>query len=79
VIDDYNHEGLDIEVGFSLSTARVIRALEQIIEWRGAPQAIRIEYTQPGKAQQNAHIERYNRTVRYEWLAHYLFDTIQEV
>jgi len=28
VIDDYNREGLDIEVGFSLSTARVIRALE---------------------------------------------------
>lgn len=22
---------------------------------------------------------RYNRTVRYDWLSHYLFETIQEV
>jgi putative transposase len=24
-------------------------------------------------------MERYNRTVRYDWLAHYLFDTIEEM
>ena len=29
--------------------------------------------------QQNAYVERFNRTVRYEWLAQYLFDTIEEV
>ena len=29
--------------------------------------------------QQNAYIERYNRTVRYDWLAQYLFDSIEEV
>lgn len=40
---------------------------------------IRIEYIQPGKPQQNAYVERFNRTVRYEWLAQYLFDTIDEV
>ena len=34
---------------------------------------------QPGKPQQNAYIERYNRTVRYDWMAHYLFDSIEEV
>lgn len=34
--------------------------------------SIRIEYIQPGKPQQNAYVERYNRTVRYDWLAHYL-------
>ena len=33
VIDDYNREGLGIEVDFSLPAERVIRALGQIIEW----------------------------------------------
>ena len=37
VNDDFNREGLPIEVDFSLSPERVIRALEQIIEWRGKP------------------------------------------
>jgi len=43
VIDDYNREGLGIEVDLSLPSARVIRALEQIIEWRGKPSAIRCD------------------------------------
>ncbi len=30
-------------------------------------------------AESNAYIERYNRTVRYDWLAQYLFDSIEEV
>ncbi len=101
VIDDFNREGLGIEVDFSLPAERVIRTLEQIIEWRGKPAVIRCDngpeyisgalttwadergielaYIQPGKPQQNAYIERYNRTVRYEWLSQYLFDTIDEV
>jgi len=37
VIDDYNREGLGIEVDLSLPSERVIRSLEQIIEWRGKP------------------------------------------
>lgn len=36
-IDDYNREGLGIEVNVSLPAQRVIRALDQIIEWRGKP------------------------------------------
>lgn len=40
---------------------------------------IRIEYIQPGKPQQNAYVERYNRTVRYDWLSQYLFESIEQV
>jgi putative transposase len=36
-------EGLCIEVDLSLPSARVIRSLEQIIEWRGKPDAIRLD------------------------------------
>jgi putative transposase len=32
-------------------------------------EGICIEHIQPGKPQQNAYVERYNRTVRYGWLA----------
>ena len=39
---------------------------------------VRLEYIQPGKPQQNAYIERYNRTVRGEWLSQYIFETIEE-
>jgi len=42
-------------------------------------QKIKLEYIQPGKPQQNAYIERYNRTVRYDWLNQYIFNTIEEV
>ncbi len=100
VLDDFNREGLGIEVDFSLLAVRVVRSLNQIIEWRGAPQIIRvdngpeyvggllkvwdetrgmhIEYIQPGKPQQNAYIELYNRTVRHEWLDQNILKTIQE-
>lgn len=43
VIDDYNREGLGIEVDLSLPSTRVIRSLEQIIEWRGKPSSIRCD------------------------------------
>ena len=39
VIDDYNREGLCIEVDFSLPSERVIRSLDRIIEWRGNPRS----------------------------------------
>jgi len=87
VIDDFNREGLTIEADFSLPAPRVIRALDQIIEWRGKPKRIRsdngpeyishllkdwaernniiLDFIQPGNPQQNACVERYNRTVRY--------------
>ena len=40
---------------------------------------IAIRHIEPGKPQQNAYIERYNRTVRHEWLGQYLFADIKEV
>lgn len=43
IIDDYNREGLGIEVDLSLPSVRVVRALEQVIEWRGKPAAIRCD------------------------------------
>ena len=43
VIDGFNREGLCIKVDFSLPAERVIRALNQVIEWRGKPNAIRCD------------------------------------
>ena len=43
VIDDYNREGLGIDVDLSLPSLRVIRSLEQIIVWRGKPSALRCD------------------------------------
>lgn len=101
IIDDFNREALAMDIDLSLPAERVVRALDQVIEWRGKPTAIRsdngpeyvgktltewaqkngvrLDYIQPGKPQQNAYIERFNRTVRYDWLGHYLFESIAEV
>lgn len=63
VLDNFNREGLGIEVDFSLPAERVIRSLSHI---------------QPGKPQQNAYVERYNRTVRHEWLDQHIIESIEE-
>ena len=43
VIDDYNREALWIEADTSLPAERVIRVLEQLLEWRVAPKQIRMD------------------------------------
>ncbi len=101
VIDDFKREGLATEPDFSLPATRVTRILDQLIEQRSKPIAIRcdngpefishvftkwakghgirIDYIQPGNPQQNAYIERFNRTVRFGLVSKYLFDTLEEV
>jgi putative transposase len=101
VIDDYRREGLTIEADFSFPSARVIRVLDHLLEWREKPTVIRcdngpefisrkfiqwaneqniiIEYIQPGKPQQNAYIERHNRTIRFSWVSKHQFDSLEQV
>ena len=43
VLDDFNCESLAIDVDIFLPTQRVVRSLEQIIEWRGKPLALRYD------------------------------------
>ncbi len=50
---------------------------EPLMAW-AKKHRITLDYIQPGKPQQNAYIERYNRTVRGEWLAQNIFATIKE-
>ena len=40
---------------------------------------IRLACIQPGKRQQHAYIERFNRTVRYDWFTQHRFDTVADV
>ena len=99
VLDDYNREGLTIDVDLSLPGERVIRSLDQLIEWRGKPDALRCDYgpeyiaqvlvdwatenqitlmyIQPGKPTQNVYVERFNRTVRHEWLDLLDFESVE--
>ena len=98
VIDEGNREALAI---MSIPSARVIRALDELIrlytpatrlridncpeltseafvEWCTA-QRIGLGYIQPGKPDQNAFIERFNRTFREEVLDAHLFESLDQV
>ena len=101
VIDEGNREGLAIEIGTSIPSARVIRVLDDLIRLYGRPTRVRVDngpeltaeafvewcraqrigigYIQPGKPDQNAFIERFNRTFREEVLDAYLFDSFEQV
>jgi len=101
VIDEANREALAIEVGTSIPARRLIRTLSRLIDWYGAPDAIRLDngpeltsqvftewaaakgialrFIEPGEPNQNAYIERFNRTYRNEVLDAYLFKSIEQV
>ena len=66
-------------MSFSLPSARVIRALSDAITRWAARHGIALNYIQPGKPQQNAYVERFNRTVRYEWLSQCYWDDLAHV
>jgi putative transposase len=101
VIDEGNREGLEIAVGPSLPSRRVVRILSDLVALHGRPMAVRVDngpeftaqpfvdwcaeygiachYIQPGKPDQNAYIERFNRTYRTEVLNAHLFESIAEL
>ena len=101
VIDEGNREDLWIVFGTSISTFRLQRVMNELIEVYGKPQAIRLDngpemtaqsfidwaerqnitlrFIQPGKPNQNAFIERFNKSYRQEVLDANLFNTLTEV
>ena len=101
VMDEGNREGLAIEIGTSIPSARVVRVMEQPIDLHGRPSPVRLDngpeltaetfvdwcqrhnielrYIQPGKPDQNAYIERFNRSDREEVLSAYVFESIEQV
>ena len=101
VLDEGVREILAIVIDTSIPGGRVVRTLEQLVDWRGKPLAIRVDngpefvsqvfvewckangielcYIQPGKPNQNAFIERFNRTYRHEVLDAYVFESLQQV
>lgn len=101
LLDEGNREALDIVVGMSLPSMRVVRTLGDLVAVHGAPAAIRVDngpeflaqpfvewcaahrvaihYIQPGKPDQNAYIERFNRTYRTEVLNAHLVESVAEL
>ena len=51
---------------------------EAFIEW-AKEMDIELLFIQPGKPNQNAFVERFNRTVRYEWPSQYYWNELAEV
>jgi transposase InsO family protein len=68
-----NLRALDIVIDTSIPGGRVVRTLDQSLEWRGRPDAIRadngpeyISQTFVDWCDENDYVERFNRTYRNE-------------
>jgi putative transposase len=101
IIDEGNREALDLTVGTSITSQRVVRVLDELVAVHGTPASIRVDngpefmaqpfvhwcaahrvvvhYIQPGQPDQNAYIERFNRSYRGEILNAHLVDTVGEL
>jgi putative transposase len=101
IIDEGTREALDIVIGTSLPSGRVVRTLQALVAEHGKPRRIRVDngaemtaqlfvdwcreenieiaYIQPGKPNQNAYIERFNRSFRTEVLDANIFSSLGQV
>lgn len=101
MLDEGNREALEIAMGLSLPSRRVVRELDALVAVHGCPSSIRVDngpeftaqpfvdwcadhrvtilYIQPGKPDQNAYIERFNRTYRTEVLNAHLVESVAEL
>ena len=76
------HERLIVEWRGKLTVIRCDNVREYIsqmlADW-AEDRGIRLDFIQQGNLQQNAYVERYSWTVRYDWLTHYLFEFLEDV
>ena len=49
VVDDFNREGLAIEVDFNLPAPRIVRTLDRIAAERGYPRKLRLDNVLPAR------------------------------
>jgi transposase InsO family protein len=54
VVDDFNREGLAIEVDFNLPAPRIVRTLDRIAAERGYPRKLRLDNVLPAKARRRS-------------------------
>ena len=74
-------EGIDQRPGAflqSFSSAYGPEYISETLRKWAEKRSVTIQHIQPGQPQQNAYVERYNRTVRHEWLDQYIIESIEE-
>ena len=67
-----------LSMGYKLKRSSQHERPKAAVHQWAEKQGITILHIQPGKPQQNAYIERYNRTVRHEWLDQNIIENREE-